>query len=175
MLIRRGRKEEVYDIVKIIKNAVLDMEAQGIYQWDDIYPNEEDINNDIYGNNLFVYIEDNIIKGIVVLNESQDKEYQNIKWKYNEPKNLVIHRLCIDPEYKGRGIATTLIKYAERFSKENGYISIRLDAFTENNNACRLYEKNGYEKRGIISFRKGEFFCLEKEMKKMGPDPCKNK
>ncbi|WP_242954159.1 GNAT family N-acetyltransferase [Clostridium puniceum] len=75
-----------------------------------------------------------------------------------------MNRLCVNPKYKGKGIATTLIKYAEEFGKVNKYESIRLDVFTNNSNACRLYLKNSYEQRGIITFRKGQFWCMEKKL-----------
>ena len=164
MEIRKGKIEDVKGIIGIIKDAIIDMESEGIYQWDNIYPNEDVITGDIYKENLYVYIDENIIKGFITLNEFQDREYESIKWKYDTGRHLIIHRLCISPKYKGKGIATTFIKYAERLGKENKYESIRLDSFTQNNHACKLYEKNGYEKRGIVTFRKGEFLCFEKKL-----------
>ena len=164
MIIRKAIISDVKVIMDIIKDAIIDMESQGIFQWDNIYPNEDVISNDIYKENLYVYIDDNIIKGFIVLNEFQDKEYETIKWKCNTFKNLIIRRLCINPKYKGRGIATALIKYAEVFGKYNKYESIRLDSFISNSNACKLYAKSGYDQRGIVKFRKGEFWCLEKKL-----------
>jgi ribosomal protein S18 acetylase RimI-like enzyme len=66
---------------------------------------------------------------------------------------------------QGGGIARKLLKYADDFAVKNGYGTIRLDAFTQNERALRLYEKNGYEKVGSVLFRKGEFYCYEKKMK----------
>lgn len=164
MTIKKATIRDINVIMGIIKDAIIDMESQGIFQWDNIYPNKDVISKDIYKENLYVYLDDNIIKGFIVLNEFQDKEYEMIKWKYDTYKNLIIHRLCINPKYKGRGIATALIKFAEVFGEDNKYEAIRLDSFINNSNACRLYAKNGYEKRGIVNFRKGEFWCLEKKL-----------
>lgn len=166
MIIKSGKIEDVNAIMEIIKEAVIDMEAQEIFQWDNIYQNEEVISNDIFEGNLYTYCEENIIKGFIVLNEFQDKEYETIKWKHDTNKNLIIHRLCVNPKYKGRGIATALIKYAEEFGENNRDEAIRLDSFINNPNACRLYSKNGYEKRGIVNFRKGQFWCMEKKLEK---------
>ena len=165
MEIRKGKSKDINNIVEIIKDSIIDMESNGIYQWDDIYPNKEVIIEDINNSNLYVYIDENIIKGVVTLNEVQDNEYKSIEWKYNIGKILIVHRLCVNPKYKGNGIATTLMKYAEKVAKDNEYNSIRLDAFAQNKGACKLYEKNGYKKRGSVFFRKGEFICLEKEIK----------
>ena len=164
MIIKKGTIGDVKVIMAIIKDAIIDMESQGIFQWDNIYPNEDVISTDIYEENLYVYFDENIIKGFIVLNEFQDKEYEMVKWKYDTVRNLIIHRLCIDPKYKGMGIATEFIKYAEIFGKRNKYQSIRLDSFINNSNACKLYAKNGYKQRGIVNFRKGEFWCFEKKI-----------
>jgi RimJ/RimL family protein N-acetyltransferase len=164
MNIRKGKLEDVGKIVSIIKSAVIDLELENIPQWDDVYPNEAVITSDVNEGNLYVFIDNGIIKGTMTLNEFQDIEYKSINWEYNKGKNLVIHRLCIDPKYKGNGIATNFLKFAEELGKDKGYESIRLDAFTLNNHSCRLYEKNGYEKRGTVIFRKGEFYCFEKRV-----------
>lgn len=166
MEIKKGKIEDVKVIMNIIKDAIIDMESEGIYQWDDIYPNEEVITNDINSENLYVYIDECVIKGFIVLNECQDKAYESINWEYNSGKHLIIHRLCINPQYKGKGIATTLIRYVEKLGRKNKYESIRLDAFSKNSHACKLYEKNGYNIRGIVTFRKGDFFCFEKALQK---------
>ncbi|WP_422674184.1 GNAT family N-acetyltransferase [Caldifermentibacillus hisashii] len=70
----------------------------------------------------------------------------------------------MDPKFQGAGIATKLLNFAEQFGKENNYSAIRLDSFTENKGACRLYEKRGYEKRGFVTYRKGDFICFEKKL-----------
>jgi len=77
---------------------------------------------------------------------------------------LVIHRLCIDPKFKGQRLATKFVKFAEDFGRANNYKSIRLDAFVENQHALNLYQKNGYQVRGTVAFRKGDFYCFEKKL-----------
>lgn len=164
MEIKKAQIEDINRIMTIIKDAIIDMESESIFQWDNIYPDINIIKNDIYDGNLYVYIDENIIKGFITLNEFQDKEYKLIKWEYNTGKILVIHRLCIDPEYKNNGLASALIKFAESFAENNNYESIRLDSFTQNKHSCKLYEMNGYYKRGTVTFRKGNFYCFEKKI-----------
>lgn len=162
MTIRKAGIKEIDSIIHIIKSAVIHMESKEIYQWDDSYPSRKIIGQDISDGTLYASVENKIITGIIVLNEDQDKEYADLNWKYVSGKQLVIHRLCVDPKYQGMGIAKSLINFAEGFARDNNYKSIRLDAFTKNKAACKLYEKVGYEKVGIVNFRKGKFFCFEK-------------
>ncbi len=54
--------------------------------------------------------------------------------------------------------------FVEQYAEVHGYDVIRLDAFTRNPAAVRLYEGRGYRKAGIVSFRKGPFYCFEKRI-----------
>lgn len=164
MNIRKGYLDDFESIISIVADAIVFMDSEGIDQWDDIYPSDEILARDIEQNYLYVFEDQEGIKGFMTLNEHQEKEYSTIPWKYGTGRQLVIHRLCTDPRYTRRGIATTLIDYAEHWAKEHRYASIRLDAFTGNPAACALYERKGYEKRGIVTFRKGAFFCFEKKL-----------
>lgn len=161
-MIRKGNFEDLQKIMGIIYDATADMDSKGIFQWDSIYPDDEVIKEDLSCGELYVYDDEGKIKGFIVLNEYQDEEYKGVKWNINYGKQLVVHRLCIDPAYQGQGIARTLMKYAEQYGKEHEYGSIRLDAFVNNLRACRLYEKLGYKAVGVVEFRKGKFYCFEK-------------
>lgn len=163
MAIRLGTNVDAKEIVNIIKAATNDMDSKGIYQWDEIYPDEATLISDINNNGLYVYInEEKNIEGIIVLNENEDEAYSHLNWKYNDGKHIIIHRLCVHPKYQGRGVARKLLKFAEEFAVNNSYESIRLDAYIQNQRACRFYENAGYVKRGIVTFRKGDFYCYEK-------------
>lgn len=41
---------------------------------------------------------------------------------------------------------------------------IRLDAFTGNPRALKLYDGLGYRRSGYVTFRKGLFVCFEKRL-----------
>lgn len=164
-MIRKGKPEDIEPIMNIIRAATKNMESNNIHQWDEIYPDKTVLNEDIAKGNLYVNVEDGIINALIVLNEDQAEEYKALHWKYNLEKQLVIHRLCVDPRAQGGGIARKLLKYSDEFAVKGGYGAIRLDAFTQNERALRLYEKNGYEKVGSVNFRKGKFYCYEKKLR----------
>jgi ribosomal protein S18 acetylase RimI-like enzyme len=163
-MIREGRAEDQPIIMDLIQAAIIDMEAKGIYQWDSIYPDQKVITDDIKDRTLYVYADGGIVQGIIVLNEHQDDAYHDLIWRFNTGRQLVVHRLCIAPQYQGKGIARLLMEFAEQLSKDSGYESIRLDAFAENARACDLYKKIGYKEVGIVDFRKGKFYCFEKKV-----------
>ena len=67
-------------------------------------------------------------------------------------------------ELNAKGFMGTMDVLGEHINNKDE--AIRLDSFINNPNACRLYLKNGYEKRGIVNFRKGQFWCMEKKLEK---------
>lgn len=57
-------------------------------------------------------------------------------------------------EYRGKGIGTKLLEYAEEIAKEENAIYIQLTCGYKRVEAHKLYEKNGYIKRESDVFRK---------------------
>lgn len=164
MIIEKPDKNHVTAVMLLLSDVKRSLRAQGIDQWDDIYPCEADIKADMDAGCLYAGMEKGKLCAIIVLNEQQSAEYAEINWKYTVGPHMVVHRLCVRPDFQRRGIAGSILKFAERHAKECGYRSIRLDAFSQNAGACRLYERNRYERAGTVSFRKGQFYCYEKSL-----------
>ena len=55
MIIQRGKGEDVQAIIDIIRESIIDMESQEIFQGDNIYPNEDVINKDIFEGNIYMF------------------------------------------------------------------------------------------------------------------------
>lgn len=70
---RLGEKEDLDDIMKIFQKAICEMEKEGIYQWDSLYPNEEVLKGDLEKNELYVGIYDGKIVSVYVLNQECDE------------------------------------------------------------------------------------------------------
>ena len=112
------------------------MESQGIYQWDDSYPTAEIFADDIKSNSLFVFEDGGSCMGIISLNENQAPEYQELIWENENGKILVIHRLAVNPGRQKQGIGRRLMDFAEDYAADQGYASIRLDAYSGNPRAA---------------------------------------
>lgn len=68
----------------------------------------------------------------------------------------------MNPKFKHRGIARQVMLHMEEEERQQGIESIRLDAFTKNPFALKLYEELGYVTVGYADFRKGRFKLMEK-------------
>ena len=150
-------------VMVIIHKATRHMDDQGILQWDNIYPSKSILQSDIERQHMHVIENERHIAGLITLNEDQSPEYSDVSWSY-PGKALVVHRLTIDPEHQSKKLATKLMDFAEKEAASKGYNTIRLDAFTQNHAAVTLYERRGYRNAGTVRFRKGIFFCFEKNL-----------
>lgn len=60
-------------------------------------------------------------------------------------KTAILNDLYVESSYRNKGVGKKLIEEAEKFSKNNGYISIQLETEKTNNSAITLYENLGYQ------------------------------
>lgn len=164
MVYRLAKKSDIDDVVKLVKAAIVQMEADGIYQWDDIYPAKEDFINDIEKKSLYLAIDSKKLAAIYVISAESDEAYKNAAWENNDESAYILHRFCVSPNYQNKGIGKEVLAHIETQIYEMGYKSIRLDAFTENPYAQRLYRKSGYIVRGYADWRKGRFELMEKKI-----------
>ena len=117
------------------------MEEKGIHQWDAIYPTKEDFANDIINDTLYTVTEGAQLIAIYTINTEYNPEYLNTKWTYNGEMTCIIHRLCVSPEVQNRGIGKIVLNHIENQLQNIEVESVRLDVFSENPYAIRLYEK----------------------------------
>ena len=162
MQYRLGISDDLPEICNMIAAARQLMSEQGIEQWDDRYPVFEDFEDDISKETLYVASKGKEIAAIYVISEECDEEYLKCDWENKRP--CIIHRFCVSPSLQNNGIGNAVLNHIETQLIEAGYDSVRLDVFTENPYALRLYEKNGYVKRGYADWRKGRFLLMEKRL-----------
>ncbi len=139
-------------VMRIISLCLAQMRAQGIQQWDEIYPDLKVIEDDVRTRTLFVIREQDQCVAAICLNEVQPEQYQEVPWRCTRGRALVIHRLCVHPDWQAHGLARQLMDFAEKHARERGYASIRLDAYTGNPRAMALYERRGYVRVGQTHF-----------------------
>ena len=123
------KREEIFSLFSQLTSAPLISEKS----YNNIINNLDD------NHNIFVYVLDNKIVGMITLLHEQ-------KLIHNGSKIVHIEDLVVDKEYKNRGIGRDLINYClDKISKEE-YYKIILDCSEE---LERFYNKFGFEKKNI--------------------------
>jgi ribosomal protein S18 acetylase RimI-like enzyme len=163
MRIVRAEHHHIEGAWELVDRCRRALDAQGIHQWDDVYPTRETIAADVSRGALYVLEDDDgrVVAG-VTLDDRQSPEYASLAWSGGEPA-LVVHRLCVDPRSQGRGYAHRLMEFAESHAARSGYASVRLDAYTANQRSVELYRRRGYREVGQVYFprRSMPFWCFE--------------
>jgi len=162
--IRKAITKDINTVVDIFRNAINVMDQNGISQWDDIYPDEKILSEDIQNNQMFVGEIGDKIVSVFVLNQECDEEYKNGNWKYKQSSFAVVHRLCVTANFQNMGVGTKTMNIIEEMLKKNNIESIRLDAFSLNPYAIKMYETLGYMSVGEATWRKGLFYLYEKKL-----------
>ena len=138
------------------------MLADGIDQWDEVYPDAAVIARDLAAGTLHVLREGGDILGCVTLDTTQDPLWQGMDWSAAGEPAAAVHRLMVHPAAQGRGLAKQLMTHAETLARAQGFRAIHLDCFAANPAALALYERLGYRRTGTAMMRKGPFVCFEK-------------
>jgi len=164
MIIRIAKSEDIAPIMQLIKAVVPLMRAVGNFQWDDSYPNAEVFAADIKSGQLWVAEIENQVAGVTAITTDQQTEYANVGMDITQTA-IVTHRLAVNVNFRGKGIAEVLLKQAEVVAKEKGISILRIDTNSNNKATRQLFPKLGYEFMGEISlhFRPNlRFYCYEK-------------
>ena len=166
MIIRRAHIDDIPQIMELLKMVVPAMNALGNYQWDSQYPNEEVFHQDISRNQLWVAEIDSAIAGISAITTDQEPEYAAVGWDITE-EAIVTHRLAVNVNFRGRGVARALLVAAEEEAVRRNIKVLRIDTNTNNEATRALFPKLGYQYCGEIGlgFRPGlRFCCYEKRL-----------
>jgi ribosomal protein S18 acetylase RimI-like enzyme len=168
MRIRLAVDEDLPALMTLLRRVVPLMIASGNLQWDEGYPNEEVLGRDIRLAQLWVAETDEAIAGVAAITMDQEPAYAQVGWDIHEPA-IVVHRLAVDPAFRGAGVARALMQKAEEVAVERGLEALRVDTNTQNQATQKLFPQLGYQLAGEIGlqFRPGlRFFCYEKRLPK---------
>jgi ribosomal protein S18 acetylase RimI-like enzyme len=166
MQIRLATEDDLPSLMGLLRRVVPLMRAAGNLQWDETYPNDAVFQRDIDLDQLWVAVVDSNIAGVAAVTMDQEPDYKQVGWNIEEPA-IVVHRLAVDPAFRGQGAAGALLRKAEEVAVERSITVLRVDTNTQNEATQRLFPKLGYILAGEISleFRPGlRFLCYEKRL-----------
>lgn len=144
---RLATLEDIEEIMAIIEDGRAFLATQNSGQWQDGYPNKDNIINDINNKNFYVlYTHDNSkIAGVCALT-FYEKDYDYLyegKWLTDLPY-MVMHRIAVKKEYRNQGYGKELFEVFEIVAKEKGYRSLRIDTHENNVVMRRVLEERGF-------------------------------
>ncbi len=164
MILGPAKSEDALEVIAILKRCNHKLLSQEIYQWDDQYPSQELIENNIISKSLFVYRNDGHIISGITLDDKQPPSYSKITWGTVDANPLLIHRTFVDPDFQGQGLGQAMMNFAESYAPLHDFNCIRADVHKHNLSALALFQKRDYKVCGELMFPRREvaFVCFEK-------------
>ena len=156
MTIRPATAADLHGITAIY-DAILDREEAGpVYtNWQrGKYPTTDTARKALEAGTLYVGEDSGSLWGVVNLNGIQLPEYDAIPWSVPADREQVgvIHTLCIQPAFGGRGLARRMVAFCEAEARRQGKTVMRLDTWEGNLPANRMYPALGYRFAGAAEF-----------------------
>ncbi len=166
MIIKKANSIHLDETFRLLKAVAVDMRSKGILQWNENYPTFSHVQEDIASEILYLALIDDKIAGVISIDDNQSPEYNEIPWEFTDGRIMVVHRLAVSPSFQKNGIGKILMDYALAHAIKEGFSSIRLDAYSQNERTLNFYKNRDYKYRGDIYFpyRKEPFNCFEKKI-----------
>ncbi|CVK20934.1 GNAT family N-acetyltransferase [Sporomusa sphaeroides] len=162
-MIRKANSADIQEIMKIIRETIIEMQSYDNTQWDENYPQEKDFGKDIQKGDLYVSERDGNLVGFACINKIEPAEYSGLPWSMKETA-MVVHRMAVATAYRKSGIGTELMKFADEYALKNEVRYLKTDTYSINTKMNALFAKCGYKWVGEMSFldKKKPFYCYEK-------------
>ena len=144
MKIRVTEERDLPAVMEILRQAQAYFKVQGIDQWQDGYPDEATIRQDIQNGTAYLVELDGIVAACATIAFTPDENYTT----------MVSGQWLIDDKLKGRGIAGWILEQAEYLCRQRGVESLKIDTHQDNTSMRRLLEKQNYQYCGVIQLHR---------------------
>ncbi len=101
---------------------------------------------------------------VITKDASRDVYTSTFQMQKCDDGSLFVGKIATDPKFEGQGIGKANMLFMERFAREKGCKSVRLDVYVRSSRAIQFYEESGFE---IIGTKRSIRFKLYKMEKKL--------
>jgi len=130
--------------------------------WNEYYPTELEIGNDIKTGNLFLMKQGEEIIGAISI-EPENELDGECKWQIKD-NAAEIARVVIAEKYKGQGHAKTLVSFAISEIKNRGFDAVHLSVAKKNIPAYKTYKSLGFETLCETDLYGNRYYLCEKKI-----------
>lgn len=135
---------ELQNVMGVVSRAVQWMHDNGSIQWNETYPAISDFQLDVEHGALWGIYEEEMLCGVCAVDQQAYPEYGVVQWENTHMPVFYLHRVAVDPQKHGRGLAGDLICHAIRYARQQGGYALRTDTNEKNIPMRRTFEKLGF-------------------------------
>jgi hypothetical protein len=153
MILRKAGFSEISVIWEILQQAIVQRRQDGSEQWQNGYPNEQTVQDDIANGYGYVLTEGNVVIAYAAIIFGVEPAYNEIDgaWLTNGDY-AVVHRVATSNAVKGKGVATSMFQMIEELSVRHQVFSIKIDTNFDNIPMLKILERLDYSYCGEIFF-----------------------
>lgn len=160
MIIRKAAEADLGVLMPIFEEARGTIAALGIDQWQNGYPSEAVIREDIRLGRSHLAEEEGMVCATFALlldgEPTYDKIYEGHWLSGDDCRAYVaIHRVAISLCFRGSGIAGRILAFAAEQAAKQAFSALRIDTHEGNVVMRRMLEKNGFIHCGTIYLEDG--------------------
>ena len=153
MTFRQANLQDFDACWRLIDAARWKMMADGRHQWTVEYPSRELIIADIKSGEAYVLTDEDDVKtyGVVAQNGEPAYEQCTVEW-LSRGGYMVIHRLAVSPDARGKGLAKQFFQGVEAMCRQQNIHSIKVDTNHDNREMRGLLQRLGFVECGKIDY-----------------------
>ncbi|RZI49319.1 GNAT family N-acetyltransferase [Lactococcus kimchii] len=153
--LRKAEPKDLAEIMRIIQQARAFLAAAGSDQWQAAYPATADIERDFAKAQAYVLVVDGKIGGYCALVVGEEPAYTRIRegaWTNENLDYVTVHRIALSDEFRGQSLTKQLFSNLFSLMYAAGYRDFRVDTHPVNKVMQRVFEREGFVKRGLVQF-----------------------
>lgn len=143
MKITNSNKADIPKIFRLYRLATVYQKTKNCTQWPEF--SMELVSKEIAENRQWKLLIDQDVTCVWAVT-FEDPEIWGEK---NADKAMYIHRIAIDPAFRGRQLVNHMVIWAKDYAKKNSLDYIRMDTVGENHGLISHYRKCGFEYLGL--------------------------
>ena len=161
-----ARRRDISDIMTIFEQAKRRMREQGIDQWQDGYPDESTVRNDLkrHQGHIFLKWFEPAAYAAIVFDKEPYYEKIDGRWLSNGEPYVTVHRLAVHDNFLGLDLARHALKYAEKRAKIQNVCWFRIDTHHDNIPMRNLIRDFWFTFCGVVQVRDGKRRAYEKRV-----------
>ncbi|MBQ7599687.1 MAG: GNAT family N-acetyltransferase [Clostridia bacterium] len=160
MEIVKNTYSDIPEIMQVFAEARRAIARFGIEQWQNGYPDESVVKEDISLGRSYSVRTGGVICGLFSMIEDGEPTYEVItggEWlSGHDGKYIAVHRVAVSDSMRGRGLSKMIFGYVSEQALKKGFPYIRIDTHEGNLAMRRTLEKNGFFRCGRIFLGNGD-------------------
>lgn len=157
-LIRPAQPQDLPRIQQIIRAAKTLLLSRHVDQWQDGYPDETVLQDDLARGKGYAVETNGEVHGYFALSFEDEEPYRVITegaW-LTDGHYSVLHRLALTETLRGTGAAGRILDFWEQQTRKQAFRSLRADTHPQNHPVRHLLQHHGFTDCGIIFVRKSQ-------------------